>query len=89
MNEELADDEPSHDQPSSSKGHISSLSESHIPTNDDEQTLFNQRKTFANFFEERVDTSFSAFATDSCLNSFNIGWCGGVHIDSCGHFMVK
>lgn len=64
-----------------------SLPASHIPTSEEEQLQFMERKTFANYFEQRVDTSFSAFALDSWLNSFNIGWFGGVHVQSCGHLM--
>lgn len=78
--------------PSSSRGTTGSYefplpSTSHIPTSDEEQTQFTERNTFADFFERRLDAMFSEFSTDSWLRSFNIGWCGGVHTQSCGHFM--
>ncbi|KAH9404569.1 E3 ubiquitin-protein ligase ubr3, partial [Tyrophagus putrescentiae] len=62
-------------------------STSRISTSEEEQTQFVERKTFANFFERRLDALFSEFSVDSWLRSFNIGWCGGVHTQSCGHFM--
>lgn len=58
-----------------------------IPTNVEDYCIFKERKTFAHYFEHKVDRLFPSFALDSWLSSFNIGWCGGVHAQSCGHFM--
>lgn len=58
-----------------------------IPTTKDDYCIFKERKTFAHYFEHKIDRLFPSFALDSWLSSFNIGWCGGVHAQSCGHFM--
>ena len=60
---------------------------SSIPITEDEYNQFSERKIFANYFENRVDAFYNSFALDSWLSSFNIGWCGGVHAQSCGHLM--
>lgn len=58
-----------------------------VPLSDEDRAEFVQRKTYALNFEQKVDTSSMMFSRDSWLGSFNIGWCGGVHAQSCGHFM--
>lgn len=58
-----------------------------IPTSDEESGHFSQRLTFADYFEHRVDNCSNLFGAESWLSSVNIGWCGGVHAQSCGHLM--
>src|SRR5699024_4143227 len=87
LSEEISGTDCSSEQASSSTAQRPLVPSSHIPTSDDEFNFFGERKTFADYFEQRVDTSCNTFATDSWLSSFNIGWQGGVHTQSCGHFM--
>lgn len=58
-----------------------------IPTSDEEHSLFTQRITFDDFFEHCIDICSNSFGVESWLGSFNIGWRGGVHAQSCGHLM--
>src|SRR5699024_150470 len=58
-----------------------------VPITDEEYCQFSQRKTLSHYFEVQVDRCINYFDMESWLGSFNIGWCGGVHAQSCGHFM--
>ncbi|UXI22783.1 hypothetical protein NH340_JMT08726 [Sarcoptes scabiei] len=58
-----------------------------IPTKEEEFCRFIQRKRFAEYFEEKIHRLLGLFSIESTLNSINMGGCGGVHVQSCGHYM--
>ncbi|XP_054165403.1 E3 ubiquitin-protein ligase ubr3-like isoform X2 [Oppia nitens] len=58
-----------------------------LPNTDDEVVALQNRQTLAKFMEKRIDEMDRLFDKNSWLNSFNIGWEGGVHVQSCGHYL--
>ncbi|XP_042224390.1 E3 ubiquitin-protein ligase ubr3-like [Homarus americanus] len=59
-----------------------------VPTTDSERTRLKQRRyTLGQYMEERTDTLNRHFDYNSWLVSMNIGWEGGVHVQTCGHHL--
>lgn len=58
-----------------------------LPHCDEEVQLLNSTLTLARFMEQRIDEFDQNFDQSSWLNSLNIGWTGGVHVQSCGHYL--
>ncbi|KAK4316848.1 hypothetical protein Pmani_012025 [Petrolisthes manimaculis] len=59
-----------------------------VPTTDQEREKLKQRRyTLGQFMEERADTLNRHFDYNSWLVSMNIGWEGGVHVQTCGHHL--
>ena len=70
-------------------GHRSSAREPHkLPTSDEERNkLRHQNYTFSQHMEDISETLNIHFDQSSVLLSQNIGWEGGVHIQTCGHHL--
>ncbi|XP_071532346.1 E3 ubiquitin-protein ligase Ubr3 isoform X3 [Panulirus ornatus] len=59
-----------------------------VPTSDAERIRLKQRRyTLGQYMEERADTLNRHFDYNSWLVSMNIGWEGGVHVQTCGHHL--
>ncbi|XP_076043889.1 ubr3 ubiquitin ligase [Oratosquilla oratoria] len=59
-----------------------------VPTNDAERNRLKlHRRTLGQYMEERADTFNRYFDVNSWLLSMNIGWEGGVHVQTCGHHL--
>ncbi|KAK7077958.1 E3 ubiquitin-protein ligase ubr3 [Halocaridina rubra] len=59
-----------------------------VPTTDSERAKLKQRRcTLGQFMEERADTLNRHFDCNSWLLSMNIGWEGGVQVQTCGHHL--
>jgi E3 ubiquitin-protein ligase UBR3 len=58
-----------------------------LPNSEEEVMNLHHIQTLAKFMEERIDEFDRYFDRNSWLNSFNIGWVGGVHVQSCGHYL--
>lgn len=59
-----------------------------VPTTDAERGRLRQRRyTLGQYMEERADTLNRHFDYNSWLVSMNIGWEGGVHVQTCGHHL--
>ena len=54
---------------------------------DEETVQLNQKQTLGTHMEERIDLLDGNFSKSSWFNAINIGWEGGVHIQSCGHYL--
>ncbi|XP_064095704.1 E3 ubiquitin-protein ligase ubr3-like isoform X3 [Macrobrachium nipponense] len=64
-----------------------------VPTSDSERIRLKQRRyTLGQYMEERADTlnrhfDIYYYLQNSWLASMNIGWEGGVHVQTCGHHL--
>ncbi|XP_023317565.1 E3 ubiquitin-protein ligase Ubr3 isoform X3 [Trichogramma pretiosum] len=59
-----------------------------LPTSDDDPPIFQlKEKTRGAQFDLRIDELFRSFDQHSCLLSVNLGWDGGVHVQTCGHHL--
>ncbi|CAL4116468.1 unnamed protein product, partial [Meganyctiphanes norvegica] len=59
-----------------------------VPTTDSERTkLKQQRYTLGQYMEEKADTLMRHFDTSSWMSSQNMGWEGGVRVQTCGHHL--
>lgn len=67
--------------------YIGDFSQHKLPISDEEVQSLNQTLTLAKFMEQRIDEFDQNFDQSSWLNSLNIGWTGGVHVQSCGHYL--
>lgn len=59
-----------------------------VPTTDTERTKLKQhRYTLGQYMEEKADTLMRHFDTSSWMSSQNMGWEGGVRVQTCGHHL--
>ena len=58
-----------------------------LPNSEEEVMVLQRRSTLAKCMEDRIDVLDQHFDKNSWLNSINIGWVGGVHVQSCGHYL--
>ncbi|KAJ8687402.1 hypothetical protein QAD02_023196 [Eretmocerus hayati] len=59
-----------------------------LPTSDDDPPIRNPRDdTRGTHFDYRIDELNKSFDTLSGLLSINLGWEGGVHVQTCGHHL--
>lgn len=56
-----------------------------LPVNDEDKVRLEKNVKLAAEFNKRVDLLQWKFGTSSWFLSHNIGWEGGVHVQSCGH----
>uniref|UniRef100_A0A1Q3EZK2 E3 ubiquitin-protein ligase n=2 Tax=Culex tarsalis TaxID=7177 RepID=A0A1Q3EZK2_CULTA len=56
-----------------------------LPVNDDDKVRLERNVKLAAEFNKRVELLQWKFGTSSWFLSHNIGWEGGVHVQSCGH----
>lgn len=54
---------------------------------DEETVQLLSKQTLGAHMEERIDLLDANFNKSSWFNAINIGWEGGVHIQSCGHYL--
>ncbi|RWS04809.1 E3 ubiquitin-protein ligase UBR3-like protein [Dinothrombium tinctorium] len=57
-----------------------------LPCSEDETAKCQERTTLASYMEKRIE-QLSQHFDPSWLNAVNIGWVGGVHVQSCGHYI--
>lgn len=57
-----------------------------LPREESEQQQLKE-ETYAKFLEHRIDLLCEHFSESSWLDSINIGAEGGVHVQSCGHYL--
>lgn len=58
-----------------------------LPNTEDEVLALQNMQTLSKSMEERIDELDHYFDSNSWLNSISIGWVGGVHVQSCGHYL--
>ncbi|KAF5302612.1 hypothetical protein FQA39_LY10230 [Lamprigera yunnana] len=58
-----------------------------LPTCDEEKEIFRKDDTFISEFDRRVEEMDIHFDSQSWLLSINLGWEGGVHVQTCGHHL--
>ena len=58
-----------------------------LPNSEEEVMALQNMVTLARSMENRIDEFDHYFDKNSWLNSINIGWVGGVHVQSCGHYL--
>ncbi|KAF5282499.1 hypothetical protein FQR65_LT14269 [Abscondita terminalis] len=58
-----------------------------LPTCDEEKEIFRKDDTLASEFDRRVEEMDRHFDPQSWLLSINLGWEGGVHVQTCGHHL--
>lgn len=56
-----------------------------LPLNEDDKARLERNVKMSNEFNKRVDLLQWKFGSTSWFLSHNIGWEGGVHVQSCGH----
>ena len=58
-----------------------------LPCDDNGIEQHTKRVTYANYMEDKIDVMSHNFNPGSWLNALSIGWEGGVHVQTCGHFI--
>ncbi|CAH1116050.1 unnamed protein product [Phaedon cochleariae] len=58
-----------------------------LPTCDEERDFLSEDDTLSAEYEKRLDTLGRNFDQQSWFLSVNIGWDGGVHLQTCGHHL--
>ncbi|XP_026278143.1 E3 ubiquitin-protein ligase Ubr3 [Frankliniella occidentalis] len=74
-------------QPTSVLGHRRSRKEFVLPTNDEDQALLKIKDKLSDNFDRRVELLSEQFDDLSWQLSVNLGWEGGVHLQTCGHHL--
>ncbi|XP_034238559.1 E3 ubiquitin-protein ligase Ubr3 isoform X4 [Thrips palmi] len=74
-------------QPTSVLGHKRSRKEFKLPTTDEEQSVLKIRDKLSDNFDRRVQLLSQQFDDLSWQLSLNLGWEGGVHLQTCGHHL--
>lgn len=59
----------------------------HLPRTDEERLNLKKENTMAYYIENRIDQLSRHFDSNSLQKAINIGWEGGVHVQSCGHYL--
>ncbi|XP_014242045.1 E3 ubiquitin-protein ligase Ubr3 isoform X2 [Cimex lectularius] len=69
-------------------GHRRRSAEPHVlPTSDEERFRFRRHDTLASAFDRKMEELDRQFNQLSWLVSVNLGWEGGVHVQTCGHHL--
>ncbi|XP_044728240.1 E3 ubiquitin-protein ligase Ubr3 [Chrysoperla carnea] len=58
-----------------------------LPTSEEERQTFHRDDILASEFDRRVEELDRHFDSQSWLLSVNLGWEGGVHVQTCGHHL--
>lgn len=58
-----------------------------LPCDEEQVEKLSKRTTFSNYMEYKLDKFVKNFNEQSWQKSLSIGWEGGVHVQSCGHFL--
>lgn len=74
-------------QPTSVLGHKRSRKEFKLPTNDEEQAYLKLKNKLSDNFNRRIELLSEQFDDGSWQLSVNLGWEGGVHLQTCGHHL--
>ncbi|RWS23952.1 E3 ubiquitin-protein ligase UBR3-like protein [Leptotrombidium deliense] len=57
-----------------------------LPCTDEEMRMCKKRTTLSSYMEQRID-DLSHHFDPQWMYAVNIGWVGGVHVQSCGHYL--
>lgn len=58
-----------------------------LPTCEEDKEVFRKDDTLASEFDKRIEEMHRHFDLQSWLLSINLGWEGGVHVQTCGHHL--